>query len=122
MRTVTTSDRSRTITVEELAAMIDGGAPLRLIDVLEPDHFALVHLPGAENIPRAELDRLAPELLDRDETIVVYCSSADCEESPKAARQLRQLGYRNVFDFEGGIAEWRRRGLPVIRPQHAPST
>lgn len=44
-----------------------------------------------------------------------YCSDRDCAESPRAAAILEELGYREVFHFEGGIGEWRRRGLPVLR-------
>lgn len=77
----------------------------------------VVHLPGAEKIPRSELARLAPEPIERDETVVVYCASLDCQESARAARPLEHLGYREVYDFEGGIAEWRRCGLPVVLPE-----
>ena len=48
--------------------------------------------------------------------MVVYCSDRDCPESSRAAAILEELGFREVFHFEGGIAEWRRRGLRVVRP------
>lgn len=103
------------ITLEELAALLDEGVGVRLIDVLKPDHYEAVHLPGAINVPAAELAERAPDLFDPDDLIVVYCSSFDCEQSTSAARILDDLGFTNVYDFEGGIAEWRRRGLPVVR-------
>lgn len=58
----------------------------------------------------------APEEIARGEPVVVYCSDRDCPESSRAAAILEELGYREVFHFEGGIAEWRRRGLRVVRP------
>lgn len=105
------------ITLDELAARLDAGEPIRLIDVLSREHYDTVHLPGAESIPGEELAQRAPQLLERDETIVVYCASLECQKSPRAAAALDELGYRQVYDFEGGIAEWRRSGRPVVREE-----
>ena len=107
----------KTITADQLFRRLEARDPIRLIDVLSRDHYETVHLPGAENIPGDELPERAPQLLDRDETIVVYCSSFKCQKSPRAAAALDQLGYRDVHDFEGGIAEWRRSGRPLERAQ-----
>jgi len=35
-------------------------------------------------------------------------------------RPAEELGYREVFHFEGGVEEWRQRGLPVVRPAREP--
>ena len=45
-----------------------------LVDVLSPESFAATHLPGALNLPVADLVRRASAVLpDRRATIVVYC-------------------------------------------------
>jgi rhodanese-related sulfurtransferase len=45
-----------------------------LVDVLAPESFAAIHIPGAINLPVADITRLAPELLpDRNADIVAYC-------------------------------------------------
>jgi len=45
-----------------------------LVDVLAPESFAAIHIPGAINLPVADISRLAPELLpDRNADIVAYC-------------------------------------------------
>lgn len=105
----------KTMTAEQLAARLEGREPVRLIDVLSREHYDTVHLPEAENLPLDELADLAPERLGRDETVVVYCSNFDCSKSPKAAAVLEELGYQDVYDFEGGIAEWRKGGRPLVR-------
>jgi len=107
----------QSITAEQLAARLEGDEPIRLIDVLAGDHYETVHLPGAENIPGEELAVRAPQELGHDETIVVYCSSSDCQKSPEAAAALEQVGYRHVYDFKGGIAEWRRTGRELVRSE-----
>jgi rhodanese-related sulfurtransferase len=45
-----------------------------LLDVLSPESFAALHIPGAINLPVADLARGAPEVLpDRHADIVAYC-------------------------------------------------
>lgn len=105
----------QTISIEVLVAWLNSSDPPRLVDVLGREHFELGHLPGAENIPCAELRRRAPNGIGLDEPIVVYCSDRDGRDSRDAAAILEELGYREVFHFEGGIAEWRRRGMPAVR-------
>ncbi len=33
--------------------------------------------------------------------------------SPRAACRLESLGFREVFDYESGIADWKAAGLPI---------
>jgi rhodanese-related sulfurtransferase len=45
-----------------------------LVDVLSPESFAAMHIPGAINLPLADIPLRAPELLpDRRARIVTYC-------------------------------------------------
>lgn len=104
-----------TISTDELAARLERSDRIRLIDVLSPEHFEQVHLPGAENIPLEALRERAPDELQLDEPIVVYCSGPTCRLSPQAAHLLDELGYREVFHYQGGIAEWRRSRRPLVR-------
>jgi rhodanese-related sulfurtransferase len=87
--------------------------------VLSRAHFERAHLPGAENIPTAELHARARREISLDEAVIVYCADRLCRESCYAAVILAELGYRQVYDFEGGLAEWRRHGLPLAAPLRA---
>jgi rhodanese-related sulfurtransferase len=50
------------------------GRPITLVDVLSPESFRTAHLPGAINLPVAEIGLRAGELLpDRRAAIVTYC-------------------------------------------------
>ena len=45
-----------------------------LLDVLSPESFAAAHIPGALNLPLAEIARRAREVVpDLQTPIVVYC-------------------------------------------------
>jgi rhodanese-related sulfurtransferase len=52
-------------------AMAQAGA--QLVEVLSKKQYQQAHLPGAINIPLADLDRRTAEVLQRDEPIIVYC-------------------------------------------------
>jgi rhodanese-related sulfurtransferase len=103
----------RTISVDVLAGWLQSAEPPRLIDVLSQAHFERAHVPGAENIPRVELPGRAPREIALDEAVVVYCAHRLCRESCYAAVILAELGYWQVYGLEGGLAEWRRLGLPL---------
>lgn len=46
----------------------------QLVEVLEPESYRQLHLPGAVNIPLAELDRRARVELQPALPVVVYCN------------------------------------------------
>jgi len=97
---------SRTELLDRLKAGI-----VTVLDVRPEDEFALGHLPGAVNIPLAELKlRLAD--LDPDHEIVAYCRGPYCVLSYEAVALLRARGY-NIRRLEDGLPEWRAAGLPV---------
>ena len=61
------------ISREELVAGLRGGR-LTVIDVLSPESFAANHIPGAINLPVADIPSRAAEVIDdRHQAIVVYC-------------------------------------------------
>lgn len=82
-----------------------------VLDVRPVDEFALGHLPGAVNIPLAELKKRLAEL-DPEQEIVAYCRGPYCVLSYEAVAMLRARGFK-VRRLEDGLPEWRAAGLPV---------
>jgi rhodanese-related sulfurtransferase/DNA-binding HxlR family transcriptional regulator len=82
-----------------------------VLDVRPEDEFALGHLPGAINIPLAELERRLGEL-PKSREVIAYCRGPYCVLSFEAVAALRALGYR-VRRLEDGYPEWKAAGLPV---------
>jgi rhodanese-related sulfurtransferase len=82
-----------------------------VLDVRPEDEFALGHLPGALNIPLAELERRLGEIPTNGE-VIAYCRGPYCVLSFEAVAALRARGYR-VRRLEDGYPEWKAAGLPV---------
>lgn len=82
-----------------------------LLDVRPEDEFAHGHLPGAVNVPLAQLTQRLSEL-PGDQEIVAYCRGPWCVLSFEAVALLRHQGYR-ARRLEDGYPEWKVAGLPV---------
>jgi glyoxylase-like metal-dependent hydrolase (beta-lactamase superfamily II)/rhodanese-related sulfurtransferase len=85
---------------------------LVLLDVREKDAFAAGHVPGAQHLPRGQLElRVDKELPDPTRRILVYCEFGQI--STLAAATLRELGYTQAAALDGGMKAWRESGLPL---------
>jgi len=82
-----------------------------LLDVRPEDEFAQGHLPGALNIPLAQLGKRLSKLPKRTQ-IVAYCRGPYCVLSFEAVAALRAKGY-DARRLEDGFPEWKAAGLPV---------
>ncbi len=103
-----------TITRDDLKAALDGGEDLVLVEALPPNQFEAAHLPGAINVPRDDVRRLADERLpDKNADVVVYCADLACRASGQVALTLQALGYTRVREYKGGKQDWVDAGLPV---------
>ncbi len=71
-------------------------------------------MPGALNIPHDEMRQKVPEMLeDTNAFIVVYCASAECQNSKIAMNTLQQMGYSNAYEYVEGKNHWLEAGFPV---------
>ena len=47
--------------------------------------------------------------LDKNEPIYLYCRSG--KRSAKAAQILKEMGFKEIYDMEGGFLNWESQGL-----------
>jgi glyoxylase-like metal-dependent hydrolase (beta-lactamase superfamily II)/rhodanese-related sulfurtransferase len=81
-----------------------------LVDVREPVEYGWGHVPGAVNIPQADLaDRL--DELPRDAPLLMICQGGF--RSLRAAQFLKQIGFDRVATVTGGTAAWAAAGNPL---------
>ncbi|RME48772.1 MAG: rhodanese-like domain-containing protein [Chloroflexi bacterium] len=114
--------RYRIKPVNYLADLVNGKQYF-VIDVREPDEFAAGHIEGAVNIPLRTLTRQLNRLPDsKTMPILVYCHSQ--KRATHALVILRELGYTQVYNLEGGIVayqEWvATHAMPTPGPTATP--
>jgi rhodanese-related sulfurtransferase len=91
--------------VQELAALLQGGEPVFLVDVRQPWEHETAALPGSVLAPLDQLPRQARELSPPEGAkIVVYCHHGI--RSLSGAALLQHLGFHNVVSLAGGIDAW----------------
>ncbi|RVD72685.1 MAG: metalloregulator ArsR/SmtB family transcription factor [Mesorhizobium sp.] len=103
-------DALEAVSREDLVSRLHDGL-VTVLDVRSEDEFALGHLPGALNIPLADLERRLAELPANRE-VIAYCRGPYCVLSFEAVASLRARGYV-VHRLEDGYPEWKAAGLPV---------
>jgi len=89
------------------ARMKELGADVQLVDVRRPNEYREGHIEGALNIDFLEEDfaRQMERQLDKNKPVMLYCRSG--RRSAQAAEQLKALGFKQVYDLEGGFLEWK---------------
>jgi adenylyltransferase/sulfurtransferase len=92
------------ITPRELAARVERGENVQLLDVREPHEWELVHVVGARLIPLAQLDAQW-HTLDATREVYVYCKGG--VRSAQAVATLRKRGFDRAYSVSGGILRWR---------------
>lgn len=90
------------ITVKEMLEILKTNDNVILLDVRSTQEYQEGHITGSKNIPVYDLQRNAlRELPNKEGTIIVYCSAG--VRSAKAIQILKKLGYKNLYNIEGGI-------------------
>src|ERR1019366_5674544 len=94
-----------TISARDLAAMIDAGENIFLVDVREPNEYEIVSIPGATLIPKGEfMSGAALERLPQDKKIVLHCKSG--ARSAEALAVVKHAGFSDAVHVGGGGLAW----------------
>ena len=101
-------DELEPVSRDELLDRLRAGTAT-VLDVRPEDEFAQGHLPGALNIPLAQLERRLAEL-PADREIVAYCRGPWCVLSSRRSRRCGSAAIR-VRRLEDGFPEWKVAGL-----------
>jgi len=90
------------ISVQELDALRKANADFLILDVRNPDEYALCNL-GGHLIPFNALSSRLSEL-NPDQQIIIHCHAGG--RSRRATEYLLQQGFKKVFNLRGGITAW----------------
>lgn len=95
METITTSELRQRLAAPDFDAF--------LLDVREPDEYAVANIPQATLIPLGTLEGRLGEL-PKDTEILIHCKSG--RRSARAVDLLLANGFTDVKNVEGGIDAW----------------
>ena len=95
----------KSITGEELQALMKDGQPVKIVDVRELELFKSGHVPGAINIPYDTAhNRILKELSPKDRVVFI------CHGGPMGDELggiLTKNGYTKVYNVKGGMKRWK---------------
>lgn len=96
------------LTPSEVARRHEAGA--LVVDVRSTAEWRSGHIAGSTHVP---LGRLAVQMTDRSRTqpVILVCEAGS--RSAIGASLLQAAGFTDVANLTGGIAAWRRDGLPL---------
>jgi len=105
-----TSKKIESLAPEAFAKKINETPNAQILDVRTPEEFVSEHIDKAVNINWLGNDfATKAEKLDQSKPIFVYCKSG--ARSAKAAAKLEELGFKKIYQLEGGILKWNTAGL-----------
>ena len=102
------------VSVAELRRMLEEGGDLQVLDVRRPAEFAAGHAPRAASAPLSPRLREEATRLDPSRPLAVICAGG--YRSSAATSLLRPLGFRRLYNVEGGTGAWLTAGYPVEKP------
>jgi rhodanese-related sulfurtransferase len=109
------SSALETVSPDIAATIIAEDSAEIILDIRTPEEFNQGIIEGAINIDFYEPTFSSDlDALDKDAHYVVYCRSGN--RSGQAMSTFADLGFSNVTEIDGGIANWYETGLPVVRP------
>ena len=105
----------------DLGKQLAAGKEPLLLDVREPAEFAVLHIPGAINVPRGVLEQSCEWGFDetlpllaagRELDIVVICRSG--YRSALVADVMQKMGYAGVVSLRTGVRGWNDFEQPLV--------
>lgn len=87
-----------------------------LVDVREMEEInaGWIEADNLKKIPRGTLDPAVAKqgALKVDQIIVTYCKKGS--RGALAGKMLKDLGFKNIYNLDGGIEGWMKVGFPIV--------
>lgn len=97
---------SEVLPVDAYEAKLLENPGIQLVDVRTSKEYSNGHIKGARNIDfySADFVQQLEKQLDKSQPVMLYCRTG--KRSEKAARKMAELGFREVYDLQGGYMAW----------------
>ena len=103
------------LNAKDFAALLDTASTGVVLDVRTPGEYSEGHIEKAQllDIYQRDAFNAGLEKLDRDVPVYVYCRSG--ARSGNAAQMMKQMGFKKVYNLQGGIISWSRSGQKIVQ-------
>ncbi len=101
---------SPALTPEQVLERLDGEKPLLVVDVRSPAEFGVAHIPGAINIPVAEIEARLDDFKNSN-GVLIYCINGSRTRQAEAI--LLGADIPDVYHLEGTFSGWIQRKYPI---------
>ncbi|MFK7925538.1 MAG: rhodanese-like domain-containing protein [Bacteroidia bacterium] len=100
------------MTTADFSNMLANLTTPQLIDVRTPGEVAGGFIPGSRNFDINGGDfETQMSSLDPDFPVLVYCAAGG--RSKRAAKALLALGFKDVYELDGGFTDWKAKGMEI---------
>jgi phage shock protein E len=108
------SSAQQKIGADELVQILEKEPATQLVDLRTPGELAQTgKIAGARVINFNSPDFQSQiEKLDKEKPVIVYCAAGG--RSPRAAAQMGKLGFKKIYDYAGGMNDWKAKGKPTV--------
>ncbi|MFB6181754.1 MAG: rhodanese-like domain-containing protein [Candidatus Magasanikbacteria bacterium] len=81
-----------------------------IVDVRSEDEYGMSHIIGARNVHLSEIENYKEDF-EKYDRVYIHCNSGN--QSSQACKKLDKVGLDNMVNIEGGLAAWKKHGLPT---------
>ena len=105
---------AKNVSAKEFQQLISARKSALLLDVRTAKEVAEGHIANTKH-----LDFYSPDFkdelakLDKGKPVLIYCRSG--RRSGITMSTMREMGFSEVYNLQGGIIEWREAGLEIER-------
>lgn len=99
-----------TVSAATVAGLLEAGEEVVILDVREDWEFAEGHISGARWLPLQQIPRRLDEI-PQAVPVILVCRSDN--RSGQAYQFLRQQGFENVHNLQGGMLAWVEAGYAI---------
>lgn len=111
-RIVPTEQINKFVTPKQASELIQknkGNTNFVVIDDREPTAYKSGHITNAINVPYGTDFSSRIGQLDKNKVYLVYCPTG----CGKTSKIMKELGFKEVYEIQGGLRAWISQGLPV---------
>jgi len=107
-----------TVNADGVIALVQTSADLIIIDNRTRADYDIGHIESALPLVDSEITEetvLARIVKSKNEPVLFYCNGVKCGRAANATARAVSWGYTKVYYYALGMAQWKERGLPLVR-------